>query len=128
MEDYAYLVWGLIDLYEATGTQKWLDKATMLTDRQIELFYDDQNGGFYDTAGNQKHLLVRSKSFYGGARPAGNAIALTNLVELREITGDERYGQLAKESFQYFGQALQRSPAGLTQFLTALKKRLDTSS
>jgi len=49
-------------------------------------------------------------------------------VELREITGDERYGRLAEESFRHFGQALQRSPAGLTQFLTALKKRLEESS
>jgi len=128
MEDYAYLAWGLIDLYEATGTERWLDKAKMLTDRQIELFYDDGTGGFYDTTGDQKHLLVRSKEFYGGARPAGNAIALTNLVELREITGDERYGRLAEESFRYFGQAIQQNSAGLTQFLTALKKRLAPSS
>jgi len=128
MEDYAYLVWGLLDLYEATGTQKWLDRATMLTDRQIELFYDDGTGGFYDTDGEQKHLLVRSKEFAGGARPSGNAIALTNLVDLHRSTGDERYATLAEESFQYFGQALQRNPAGLTQFLTALKKRLETSS
>jgi len=128
MEDYAYLAWGLIDLYEATGTQKWLDKATMLTDRQIERFYDEGTGGFYDTAGNQEYLLVRSKSFYGGARPAGNAIALTNLVELHDLTGEERYQQLAEESFQHFGQALQRSPAGLTQFLTALERRVEASS
>jgi len=128
MEDYAYLAGGLVDLYEATGTEKWLDRATMLTDRQIELFYDEGTGGFYDTDGEQKHLLVRSKEFYGGARPSGNAIALTTLVDLHRITGDERYGTLAEESFQYFGQALQRSPAGLTQFLTALKKRLEASS
>jgi len=128
MEDYAYLVWGLIDLYEATGTQKWLDRATMLTDRQIELFYDEGTGGFYDTDGEQKHLLVRSKEFFGGARPAGNAIALANLVDLHRITGEDRYGALAEGSFRYFGQALQRSPAGLTQFLTALKKRIDASS
>ena len=71
---------------------------------------------------------MRSKSFYGGARPAGNAIALTTLVELHRITGNERYGTLAEASFQYFGQALQRNPPGLTQFLTALKKRLEASS
>ena len=128
MEDYAYLASGLIDLYEATGTERWLDEAQTLTDRQIELFYDQGTGGFYDTAGNQKHLLVRSKSFAGGARPAGNAIALTNLVELREITGEGRYDQLAEESFRHFGRALQQNPAGLTQFLTALKKKLDASS
>jgi uncharacterized protein YyaL (SSP411 family) len=128
MEDYAYLAWGLLDLYEATGTETWLDRAVQITDRQIELFYDDTGGGFYDTAGDQEHLLVRSKSFYGGARPTGNAIALTNLVELYEVTGDDRYRQRAETSFQYFGQALQRSPAGLTQFLTALKKRLESSS
>jgi len=128
LEDYAYLAWGLLDLYEATGTEKWLDRAVQITDRQIDLFYDDTGGGFYDTAGNQEHLLVRSKSFHGGARPTGNAIALTNLVELHEETGADQYRQLAETSFQYFGQALQRSPAGLTQFLTALKKRLDRSS
>jgi len=128
MEDYAYLVWGLLDLYEATGTETWLDRAVQITDRQIELFYDEDAGGFYDTAGDQEHLLVRSKSFYGGARPTGNAIALTNLVELHETTGEARYRQLAESSFQYFGQGLQRSPAGLTQFLTALKKRLESAS
>ncbi|WP_103028570.1 thioredoxin domain-containing protein [Salinibacter altiplanensis] len=128
MEDYAYLVGGLLDLHEATGTEKWLGRAVELTDRQIELFYDDTNGGFYDTAAGQKHLLVRSKSFAGGARPTGNAIALTNLAELHKITRDERYGQLAEESFRHFGRALQQNPAGLTQFLTALKKRLAASS
>jgi uncharacterized protein YyaL (SSP411 family) len=96
--------------------------------QQVELFYKEAVGGFYDTAGNQEHLLVRSKEFYGGARPAGNAVALENLVELHQRTGTDRYGSLAEESFQYFGQALQRSPAGLTQFLTALKKRPDGSS
>ena len=123
-----YPVWGLIDPYEATGTRKWLDRATMLTDRQIELFYDEGTGGLYDTDGEQKHLLIRSKEFYGGTRPADNAIALTNLVDLHRITGEDRYGTLAKGAFRYVGQALQRSPAGLTQFLTALKKRLGASS
>jgi uncharacterized protein YyaL (SSP411 family) len=113
---------------QATGTETWLDRVVQITDRQIELFYDDGVGGFYDTAGDQEYLLVRSKSFYGGARPTGNAIALTNLVELHETTGEARYHQLAESSFQYFGRALQRSPAGLTQFLTALKKRLESAS
>jgi len=127
LEDYAYLAWGLLDLYTATGSQRWLDEAKTLTDRQIELFYDDGTGGFYDTSGDQAHLLVRSKELFGGARPSGNAIALTTLVELREITGEERYGQLAEESFRYVGQPLQQNPAGLTQFLTALTKRLADS-
>ena len=125
LEDYAYLVWGLIDLYEATGTQRWLDHAVELTDRQIALFYDEEKGGFYDTGGEQTHLLVRSKSFQGGARPAGNAIAITNLAELNRLTGKKRYGTLAEESFRYFGAGLQRSPFALTQFLTALEKRVE---
>ena len=61
LDDYAFLVRGLLGLYQATGENQWLDSARTLTDKMIQLFWDDRNGGFYYTKADAKHLIVRTK-------------------------------------------------------------------
>ncbi len=125
LEDYADFAGGLVDLYRATGDEKWLDLAVRLTEPQIDLLYDRENGGFYDSSGEDRSLLVRSKECYGGALPSGNAMALTVLVELHSITGNEEYARLAEETLAYFGERLQERPISAPQMSTSLELQLD---
>jgi len=125
MEDYAYLVNGLLDLYEATDNKKWLDYAKQFTDTQIELFYDSENGAFYDTRMEDKHLLIRTKESYDGARPSGNSVAINNLVQLADLTDNSSYGEKAKESIRYFGSRLNKRPSGMPKMLQGLSLSLN---
>ena len=122
LEDYAFFVHGLIDLYRATDEQRWLDHAVRLTADQIARFYDEAQGGFFDTTGEDPTLLVRSKESYDGAEPSGNSVALLNLARLYAITGEELYKQKADQSLAYFGQRLQRSPSAMPLMLVALDR------
>jgi uncharacterized protein YyaL (SSP411 family) len=82
LNDYAFLVDGLIRLHRATGDQRWLDAAAALTAKQIELFSDEQGGGFFFTSNDHEALLARGKEVVDGAQPAGNSVAAHNLVSL----------------------------------------------
>jgi len=75
LEDYAFLAWGLIELYEATFDAKYLRAAIELTDVMLAHFWDAKDSGFFMTADDSEDLLVRTKSLYGGAIPTGNAVA-----------------------------------------------------
>lgn len=124
MEDYAYLVKGLLDLYEATGNEKWLNQSTQFTDTQIELFYDAENGAFYDTSMEGKNLLIRTKESYEGARPSGNSVAVVNLIRLSELTDNAEYEEKALETIRYFGSPLNQRPSGMPKMLKGLSLSL----
>jgi len=127
LADYAYFVQGLIDLYHATDKKSYLDYAIRFTDKQNELFYDPENGAFYDTGSKNNNLLVRTKEFYDGARPSGNSVSVHNLVRLAQLTGNEVYAQKAKASIQYFGKYLNQSPAAMPEMLQALTIYLNSN-
>lgn len=120
MEDYAYLVKGLLDLHKATDNEQWLEYATEFTDTQVELFYDSENGAFYDTRMEDKNLLIRTKESYDGARPSGNSVAINNLIRLAELTGNSEFEQKATESIRYFGSQLNQRPSGMPKMLQGL--------
>jgi uncharacterized protein YyaL (SSP411 family) len=124
LEDYAFMSWGLLDLYEATFEPQYLEAAISLTDVMIEHFRDDENGAFFMTANDAEELLVRSKKLYGGAIPAGNAVAALNLARLYHITLDGKntkgYGKLMEEIFETFGNQIQTAPSAFPQVLLAL--------
>jgi len=126
MEDYAYLVKGLLDLYEATDDEQWLNDAARFTDTQIELFYDRENGAFYDTGMENKRLLFRTKESYDGARPSGNSVAIANLVRLSELTGNPEYEEKATASVRYFGSYLNQRPSGMPKMLEGFFLNPDT--
>ena len=120
LEDYAFLVQGLLDCSEATLDAKWLKKAMELQERQNALLYDQVNGGFFDTTGSDGALLVRTKESYDGAEPSGNSVALLNLLRLANMTGNARYAEMARASLMFFGSRMEQSPEALAQFLVAL--------
>ena len=91
LDDYAFLVFGLIELYQTTHAEKWLAESIRLTGIMIEDFLDETNGGFYLTADEGERLLIRPKTAYDGAIPSGNSVAASNLERLYKLTGDIQY-------------------------------------
>jgi hypothetical protein len=120
LEDYAFLVHGLLNLHDATGDKRWLDEARSLTDAMIKYHTDAKHGGFYFTANDHEKLFARNKDQYDGAQPSGNSMALRNLARLARLTGDKGYREEAAKGFKAFVASLKRSPTGLTTMLMGL--------
>jgi uncharacterized protein len=121
LDDHAFLVWGLLELYEATFEARWLEAALELTDAMIEHFWDDRgSGGFFTTADDGEALLVRQKTIYDGAIPSGNSVAMWNLLRLARITGRVDLEDLADRTGRAFSARIKRAPSVFTQFLVGL--------
>jgi len=120
LADYAFLIQGLVDLYEASLDIKWLEKAITLTERMKGLFYDSEHGGFFDAGSGDSAILVRTKEYYDGAEPTGNSIAILNLLRLAQMSNNKRFDQMAQDSLRYFGEKMAAIPEALAQFLAAL--------
>jgi uncharacterized protein len=120
LEDYAFFIQGLLDLYEASFDRGWFEHARLLTEVMIDLFYDDTDGGFFDTTGADASIIVRSKEWHDGAEPSANAVAIGNLLRMEAMTQHDGYGEKARQSLSHFGQVMQQAPQGTTRFLSAL--------
>lgn len=120
LDDYAYMIWGLLELYEATFDAKMLTAALDLNSHLVAHFWDDSGGGFYFTADDAESLLVRRKEFYDGAVPSGNAVAMQNLLRLERITGDASFGERASTLAKSAGDVLEKMPSGFTALLSAI--------
>ena len=120
LDDYANLVWGLSELYEATFEINWLRAARKLADGLIELFSDQEAGEFFFTGTDHEQLIVRMKPGHDGATPSGNAVAAGALLRLQTLTGEERYGRRAVDVLRAFQAQLDRVPTGFSQMLAAL--------
>jgi uncharacterized protein YyaL (SSP411 family) len=125
LDDYAFLVAGLLDLYEATGQPRWLREAVAL-DSVLEKHYQDKAGGCFMTSDDHEALLAREKPAYDGAEPSGNSVQALNLLRLHELTTNDRYRQRAEATLRAFGAMLSRAPAALSQMLLAVDFHLDT--
>jgi uncharacterized protein YyaL (SSP411 family) len=125
LNDYAFLVNGLLDLYEASLDAKWLVHALELTEKQVSLFWDEEAGGFYDTSGKDKTVLLRMKEDYDGAEPTGNSIAALNLLRLSQMTDNDDWYQKGAKTVSAFGNRLQQIPSAMPQMLAALDYWLD---
>jgi uncharacterized protein YyaL (SSP411 family) len=119
LDDYAFLVNGLLDLYEASFDITWLQLAMALTERQIALFADEAQGGFFETSGADQSVLVRLKTDYDGAEPTGNSVSALNLLRLAWITGNEDWLKRAGATIDAFGGRLNEYPPILPQMLVA---------
>ncbi|WP_437229411.1 DUF255 domain-containing protein [Planctomicrobium sp. SH661] len=124
LEDYAFLISGLLALYEATHEDKWLSAARRLMDDQISGFWDQKQGGFYFTANRQETVLARIKSARDSEIPSGNSVSAQNLVRLSRLKGDETYRNYAQKTFAAFGQQLQTDPSQYPYLAMALQEYL----
>jgi len=120
LDDYAYLIRGLVDLYQADFDPKWLEHAIRLTDHMIALFEDEQTGGFYLTGSDTQNLIVRTRPDYDGATPSGNSVAVTELIRLSELTGNREYFVHAQRILMLFQEDLRNRGASLTELLSAV--------
>jgi uncharacterized protein YyaL (SSP411 family) len=121
LNDYAFLVWGLIELYETTFDVKYLQHAIALTDEMIHRFWDDEHGGFYFTADDAENVLVRDKEIDDGAYPSGNAVATLNLLHLARMTGNPAYEAKAAQILQTFATSVSQAPAAHAHMMMALE-------
>jgi uncharacterized protein len=119
LEDYAFFTQGLIDLYEVTGEVDWLEHAVDLTNSQIDQFWDNVHGGFFDTAGRDSSILVRTKEAYDGAEPSGNAVAALNLLRLASMTGKSEWHEKAESTIAAFAPWLEKEPSILPAMVSA---------
>ena len=126
LEDYAFLISGLIDLYEATGTPRWISEAIAL-DQVLERYYEDPDaGGYFTTSADHEKLLTRAKPAQDGAEPSGNSVQALNLLRLHELTSDDRYRRRAERTLTAFSGRLAKAPDLLRELLLAADFQLDT--
>jgi uncharacterized protein YyaL (SSP411 family) len=120
VDDYAFLIWGLLELYETTFDPVWLKEAIALNSYLIQHYWDNSNGGFYFTSDQGEELITRTKEIYDGAVPSGNSIAMLNLLRLSRITADTELEKKADRIARMFGTNVQSTPSAYTMFLAAL--------
>jgi uncharacterized protein YyaL (SSP411 family) len=124
LDDYAAIVLGLLDLYEASFDTRWLREAEHLADQMIELFADEEGGGFFLAGHDRERLVTRDKPSYDGAVPSGNSMASLALLRLHRLTGETRFVSTGKRVLDTFSGSMNASPTGLSAMLLALDFRL----
>jgi uncharacterized protein YyaL (SSP411 family) len=107
-EDYAYLVWGLVELFQATSDGRWLDWALELTAVQTELFSDERDGGWFSTTGQDASVLLRLKEDYDGAEPAAMSVTVRSLLVLGHLVGDAALIARAGRTLERYGPEIGR--------------------
>ena len=127
LEDYAYLVWGLIELYQADFDTRWLEAACELTEHCLAHFWDAEEGALFTTPDYGEELLIRAKGIYDGARPTGNAVMVNNLLRLGKLTARTSYTEKATAAMTALAPRVQQSPAGSTHLLEGLDFLSSTS-
>lgn len=120
LDDYAFLIWGLLELYGATFEPRHLAATIELNERLMAHFHDAEGGGFFFTADDAEELLVREKLIYDGAMPSGNSVQMLNLLRLGRITGQVEYEQAAHELARTFSEPVEVSPAAHCMLLCAV--------
>ncbi len=120
VDDYAFLIWGLLELYETTFDTHYLQTSLDLNREMIENFWDEKSGGFFFTADDAEGLIVRQKEIYDGAIPSANSVSLLNLLRLGRITANPELEKKAMKISEAFASDVSRYPSGYTQFLVSL--------
>lgn len=120
LDDYAFFIWGLIELYEATYQVRYLKTALELNRRMLEHFWDEGKGGLFFAADDSESLIVRNKETYDGAIPSGNGVAMLNLLRLARMIGDSDLEDRAAKIARAFSGQIKQMPSAFTQFLVAV--------
>jgi hypothetical protein len=120
IDDYAFLISSLLDLYEASFNIEFLKSAIRLNKDFIKHFWDKENGGFFFTSNESEEILIRQKEIYDGAIPSGNSVAILNLLRIGRITSNSEFESMASEIGKIFAHNINSTPIAFTQTLTAL--------
>jgi len=125
LEGYAFLLSGVLELYEATIEPEHLEFAIALAESMISKFYDSGEGGFWQSAAGAKDLILRVKEDYDGAEPSGNSVAILALLKLGRITDRSEFTTAAEKTLRHFSQRLQTMPEAVPYMLQALDFSLE---
>ena len=118
LDDYAFLIWGLLELYDATLDISYLSEAIQFSRIMVEDFMNP-DGGFYLGGDNSEKLIVRAMTGYDGAIPSGNSVAVMNLLRITRITGEVKWAEMADQLFKVFSKEIENAPTGFTSMLSA---------
>lgn len=119
IDDYAFFIWGLIELYETTYKPDYLMHALRFNNYMLQFFSDEENGGLFLYGSDSEQLITRPKEVYDGATPSGNSVATLNFLRLARLTGQSELEDLAHQQFKTFGGSMERMPKGYTFMVTA---------
>jgi len=128
LDDYAFVIWGLLELYETTFDINYLKTAVELQNTQNEYFWDEINFGYFLTANDAEKLLTRSKDIYDSAIPSGNSVSFNNLLKLGRLTANIDYENMASQMSITFSEIVNRAPIGTTMMLQGVNFALGNSS
>ncbi len=120
LDDYMYLALGFLDLYGATFDPQWLERAEQLTHQAIERFWDEKNGGFFESPAGDPHVRIRMKDDFDGAEMAGNSVAACVLHTLAELLDREPWRARADRLFDLYASKLADHPTAMPQMLVAM--------
>jgi len=127
LDDYAFFIQGLFDLYEASFNIRYLEKAKDLTNEMLRFFWDEEGKGFFLTAYSGERLFVRPKELYDGSVPSGNSVAMLDLIRLCRLSMDTGLGEKADATFRSFSNEISGTPQAYSQMLIALDFSLGPS-
>ena len=119
-DDYAFVIQGLLDLYEASFDVEWLKFAMPLQETQDRLFFDEKNGGYFSTSGKDENVFLRMKDDNDGAEPAASSVAALNLLRLSQLRDDKQMAERARKTVDAFATTLSHFPSAMPQMLVAL--------
>ena len=118
LEDYSFLIAGLLDLYEASFDKKWMSASIMLAEEMVGLFWDADRGGFFlKPPGGD---IVAIKEGYDGPTPSGNSVAALDLLRLAEFTGNQDFREMAETTMKLFADSMESMPTGYLEMLAAV--------
>ena len=120
LEDYSYMIEGLLAVYEATFDPKFFDSARNLADTMIEQFWDEDEGGFFFTSADHEELITRTKDYFDNATPSGNSVAAAALLKLGVLTEENRYQRCGATILRTMRQAMAKYPSAFGYLLCAL--------
>ena len=119
-DDYAFVIQGLLDLYEASFELRWLQFALELQETQDRLFFDEERGGYFSGTGNDPSILLRMKEDNDSAEPAASSVAALNLLRLAQIRDEKAWRERGEKTIRAFSPQLNHFPSAMPQLLVAL--------
>ncbi|HMF96853.1 MAG TPA: thioredoxin domain-containing protein [Vicinamibacterales bacterium] len=123
-EDYAYLIYGLLELFQADPAPMWLEWAIALQHQQDELFWDAAAGAWFSTTGRDPSVLLRIKEDYDGAEPTASSVSVLNLLTLSHLVEDPGWNEKIDLTLRLFGARLEQMGRGVPMMAAALATRL----
>jgi uncharacterized protein YyaL (SSP411 family) len=123
-EDHAYLIFGLLELFQADGDPGWLEWAVTLQRRQDELFWDEADGGWFSTTGRDRSVLLRMKEDYDGAEPTASSVSVLNLLTLSHLIDNSQWAERVERTLRLFGARLEQIGRAVPMMAAALSTAL----